>query len=157
MSAVGETSDVETRVEFLAVRVGDDRYAVEVGNVRRLASFDPAGTTRVPNTPAAVAGVTTVDGDVTVVVDGRETVGDTVTGISRSGDSRLVVFARDGRPVGLAVDEFLGIEVHATDRIVPPGETTDGVDGRWCNAFIDGERGLTPVIDPDRIVATVAT
>lgn len=150
MSAVGETPDVETRVEFLTVRVGDDRYAVEVGNVGRLASFDPVSATRVPNAPATVAGVTAVDGDVTVVVDLQESAGEAF-----AGDTRLVVFEREGRPVGLAVDELVGIDAYPTEGIVPGTETTDGVDDRWVKATIDGDHGRTPVVDPDGVVAAV--
>jgi purine-binding chemotaxis protein CheW len=148
VSAGGEA----THVQFLLVAVGEQRYAVESGHVERVAPFDPDAVTAVPNTPASVAGVASVDGEVTVLVDLRERVGAPVTG-----DGRLVVVEREGRAVALIVDSVVGLDTYATDAVTPASAVAAEVfdaDRRWYAAVVrDGDRRAY-VLDTAALVET---
>lgn len=151
--------DPSGHVEFLLVRLGDGTYAFETGYVAHLAAA-PA-VTRVPRTPPAIRGVTSVGGDVVAVIDSRALFGIEVDAESTP---RLVVLTASAGPSGLLVDGIDHIEAYPVDRIVPPSvpdDWTPAVGRDRLKAVIDRAPGETDgerigVLDPDRVVRAAA-
>jgi len=87
--------------------------AVEAGAVREiLAADDP---TRIPGAPRAVRGLVNLRGTLVPVVDTADAVG---LGAANGSAGTLVVVERNGKLVGLAVDEVL-------DLLTVPGTAMD--------------------------------
>jgi chemotaxis signal transduction protein len=158
---------VPDRVEFVVFRVGDGRYAVELGHVGQVVRRP--NVTRVPRTPAVVMGATSVGGDVTAVLDGHRLLGaggdGAAAGEGDDGDAgpgsipSLVLFDRDRteQGVGIYAADVAGIEVVDVVDVRPVGE------GDWSpatpdlfRAVLTLEDGPVGVLDPDRVAAAAA-
>lgn len=172
-TATAEDPAVERGVvEVLVVRIDDDRYALELGRLRRIADRPP--TTRVPGTPTSVDGVARIKGRVTVIVDPRPTLEPDAGGIPPD-DARVVILrdGEDGEAVGALVDRIEGFRRYRTERIQPGEEAgNDGngdtrteadADKAACTAHPDWRRAVIepsdapddplPVVDTAAIVA----
>jgi len=98
---------------------------VEAGAVREIIAAQDA--TRIPGAPSAVLGLVNVRGTLVPVVDTSAAIGLPVS----QGTASLVLIERNGRPVGLAVDEVLDLVTVPSsalgDRTVLPGVRPDMV------------------------------
>ncbi len=114
-------------VEFLFCRIGNERCALELGLVDRVAPLSEPDVTRVPRTPAIVRGVTSVEGSVSVVLDLRPEAD--IGGEETSIEGRLVCLdlLEDGEGIGLFVEDTEGLESTHVDSIRQPGETDQGL------------------------------
>ncbi len=129
--AVAETGD-EQRVEVLAVRLGQEQYAIEL---RVLHSVEPArGLTRVPCTSPTVAGVQNVRGEVITVLDLARVLG--LAGASSSAREYVLVADAAGARVGLLVDAVLGVQSFELDRLAPPLSEREFVRGILTTAIL---------------------
>jgi len=150
-------------VDFLAFDLAGDTYAIEVGRVRGTVDVPPV--TRVPGASALVEGVVSVDGDVTVVTDGRAVVGADERG---EADPRPMLLLLDtgagehAESVGLVVDRVRGIRPHHVDDVVPTGEASggasDGDPAPFRAALVAGVGSETEpvhVVDVPRLVEAV--
>jgi chemotaxis signal transduction protein len=138
-------------VEFVRVDLCGETYVFELGRVNQLVRSP--SLTRVPRTPPTIAGVTEIQGHVTVAIDGRTLLG---ADDREGGDSSriLVVFAPTAhdQSAGLLIDDVGGIETHPVDVIEPANTATKGPDDRergWLKAVIDGD---TWVFDPEGLI-----
>ncbi|MGH6958590.1 MAG: chemotaxis protein CheW, partial [Caulobacteraceae bacterium] len=130
---------------LLAFRIGDRRFAVDASRVAEVARRPPV--TRVPHAPPSLAGVAALRGRVLPVV----TLGALLDVRSEEG-GRLIVLG-GGEPIGLAVDEVIGLETGAGGGLV---ETVDGaarvlaLEEMLARAFADGfrRRALRRTPDP---------
>jgi purine-binding chemotaxis protein CheW len=104
----GATSDV------LLCRVRDERYAVDL---RSLRSVHRSGQlTAVPCTVPQIAGILNVRGELITVVDLRVALN--LDSQAASGASSQVLLSEfRGAPIGLLVDEVLGVDRLALDRL----------------------------------------
>lgn len=178
----GNTPKID-HVEFLFCWIGNDRYALELGLVDRVAPLSEPDVTRVPRTPAIVRGVTSVEGSVSAVLDLRPEAG--IGGEETSIDGQLVCLdlLQDGESVGLFVEDTEGLESTHVDSIRQPGETDQslvsapsigsgnatgdqdvgaepGDSDTWLwKAVLDSESedqgSPVPVIDAERLVGAV--
>ncbi len=140
----------QERVECLAFETPVGRFAVEAGRVRELVTLEDV--TPVPDAPASVAGITTVRGNVVVVLSG--------TSLFDVDERLLVVLDRDDdrRLVGLAVADVAGVQAVETDAIATPGAFDGATPEREVPTkavvlpFGDAETGQpTFVLDTDEL------
>lgn len=142
-------------VEFVHFRLGGDAYELELGRVERIVR-NPA-VTEVPQSGAAIAGVTNLGGEIAVVIDGRALF--ELPDRSEDADAVLLLLDRENsQPTGLLVDGVPGIDPHHVDQIVSPPEV-DGweppVDDHWFRAVVEEtDRTGRPVgvVDFDALV-----
>ena len=131
----------EAKLEVLVCRVQDERYAVDL---RELRSVQRAtGLTRVPSAPPQVAGVLNVRGDLVAVLDLAATLGLASTALTPA-TLTLLVEVKQG-VVGLLVDDVLEIRLllpERLDRSITAGASIRGIaDGSLV--LLDLERLLS--------------
>ncbi|MFC4548825.1 MULTISPECIES: chemotaxis protein CheW [Halorussus] len=142
-------------VEFVRFALGEERYGLELGRVKRILP-DPT-VTPVPQSGPAIAGVTSLGSEIPVVVDGRPLLG--LPARSPDDESVLLVLdRRTGQPTGLLVDEVAGIDPYHVDDVRPPADAESwepSVDRRWFRAVVDDPTGgdALGVFDADALVA----
>jgi len=95
--------------QVLTFGVGDRRLAIDAGEVAEVMAAPRL--TRVPQAPAALAGLANVRGKVAPIVSVAALLGDTQEG---SGGGRVIILDRDD-PVGLAVDDVSTIRAFEAD------------------------------------------
>jgi purine-binding chemotaxis protein CheW len=107
---------------LLVFRVGTERFAVRLGAVDEV--IDAPALQPLPDAGDTVLGLATLRGELVPIFDPRPLlhVGADVRGA-------VLLFVRDGRRVGLAIDDvFDAIVVEATDlRSAPGAEAADGI------------------------------
>ena len=102
---------------LLAFRISDRRFALDASRVAEIAARPPV--TRVPHAPPSLAGVASFRGRVLPVIRLGDLLG-IEAGANPSG--RMIILG-GGEPIGLAVDEVIGLETGGTRGLV---ETADG-------------------------------
>lgn len=94
--------------------LGDDRFAVDVGQVREVLRTPPL--TRLPGAPEYVRGVANLRGEVVPVVDLRVKLGEPE---GDHEDTRVVVCELEGEVIGIEVDEVQEVATLDTEQIHP--------------------------------------
>ena len=105
---------------LLAFRIADRRFALDAARVAEVVR--PPPVTRVPHAPPSLAGVAALRGRVLPVISMAELLGVEGRGVL----GRLIVLG-GSEPIGLAVDEVLGLEAGDGGGLV---ETQDGAVAR---------------------------
>ena len=126
-SVESATVEPENFVDFLAFGLADRRYAIEIGRVRHVQRHPTV--TRVPRSSSVIAGVTTIDGELTVAVDLAVILGYEESAVTGS-DRALVILEQDVTPdtVGLLVQTVGGIDRRAIEGVSPVEGVTPGDD-----------------------------
>ncbi len=101
--------------ELVVVRLGGSRFALDMDAVAEVGR--PPGLTRVPGTPAWVAGLANWRGRVLAVIDLRLALSAPTSALDRHG--RLVVLRRDGVTVGLLAESVEGTTTLAVESLEP--------------------------------------
>jgi purine-binding chemotaxis protein CheW len=128
-------------IDGVHVRVGQDRYALDVAQVREVE--ERGDITPVPGAPAAVLGVRSLRGTVLPVIELSVALG--LHGVEPGG---YVVIVQDGDLVaGLVVHEIVGVEPLPEDL---EAVDEDGLVGR---ALVDDE--LVGVLDARQVLLTI--
>ena len=91
--------------------LGDDRFAVDVGQVREV--LRPPPLTRLPGAPEYVRGVANLRGEVVPVVDLRVKLGEPE---GDHEDTRVVVCELEGEVIGIEVDALDPEQIHPAPR-----------------------------------------
>jgi purine-binding chemotaxis protein CheW len=122
-----------------------ERYAIELRWIRevvRITAYTP-----VPGTPAHIVGLTSIRGDIVVVVDLRTLFGLTTPGLGEH--SRLVLIGDRSADLGILVDRALGTSSLAVSEVLAASPGVVGsagpcIRGVSCTATIvlDGEAVL---------------
>lgn len=94
--------------------LGDDRFAVDVGQVREVLRTPPL--TRLPGAPEYVRGVANLRGEVVPVVDLRVKLGEPE---GDHEDTRVVVCELEGEVIGIEVDEVQEVATLDPEQIHP--------------------------------------
>ena len=115
--AARRAGEMGARVEYLALGLGSESYAVQIAHVAEI--LRPPPITEVPRASPNVLGVVSVRGRLVTVVDLRRRLGLDEAPIDRR--SRvLLADAGTGEQIGLLVDEVRQVWRLAADEIEPP-------------------------------------
>lgn len=138
------SSDAVARL--LVFRVGNERFAVELTAVAEV--IEAPALQPVPDAPPALLGVTMLRGELVAIHDLRP--------LLRAGPGTVggaLLFARDGRTIGLAIDDVddaLLVEQHE----LRPAPSVDGSDALLLGLVRRGS-DLIAVLDADALLAAV--
>lgn len=133
-------------------QVGAADYVVAAGDVVQMESF--TGATRVPGSPAHVAGLVQLRGRVLPVVDLRPRFG--LAAQEPGVEARIVVVARQGRQVALLVERGREvIDLRPEEFQEPPELVSEQAAGFVRSIARRGDRVLM-LLDLDRVIGTDA-
>jgi purine-binding chemotaxis protein CheW len=112
---------------LLVFRVGAERFGVELQAVDEV--IDAPVVQSIPDAPATVLGVATIRGELITVYDPRPLL--RVQGrLDEAGDGAALLFARDDRRVGLAIDDvYDAIRIEDGELLKAPGGGAAASDG----------------------------
>jgi purine-binding chemotaxis protein CheW len=112
---------------LLVFRVGAERFGVELQAVDEV--IDAPVVQSIPDAPATVLGVATIRGELITVYDPRPLL--RVRGrLEEEGDGAALLFTRDDRRVGLAIDDvYDAIRIEDGDLLKAPGGGAAASDG----------------------------
>lgn len=136
---------------YVVVRLGGERFALPmdaVAEVGRMPSL-----TRVPATPAWVAGVANWRGRILGVVDVRVLLGIADRGAARDHTERMVVLTRPPVTVGLIAERVEGVLDIDSDHLEPPLLTLPADAGALLAGQVTDEHGPVGVIDATAVFA----
>lgn len=142
LARLPQATERDAQTEVLVFRLGDEHYAIALRLLRLIQRA--TGLTPVPCTPAYIAGMLNVRGDVLTVIDLQAALG--VPGPTTPPEHGQVLLAEVGRVrVGLRVDEVLGIRGFALEHLDPPLGSKDYAQGIAEASIV--------VLDLERILA----
>ena len=131
---------------LLVFRVGSERFAVELTAVAEV--IEAPAVQPVPDAPPTLLGITMLRGELVPIHDLRPLLH---AGAGSMGGALL--FARDGRVMGLAIDDVydaLMVEEHE----LRPAPGTDGADALLVG-LVRRESDLIAVLDVEALLAAV--
>lgn len=129
-------------------KVAGTDYVLAAADVLQMESF--AGATRVPGTPAHVAGLVQIRGRVVPVVDLRVRFG--LPAVEPVLDSRVVVVKQGERVVGLLVDAAREVVAIPDEAFRPPPEIIAEQASGFVKAVAQIGGRLVLLIDCDRVI-----
>lgn len=129
-------------------KVAGAELVLAAADVLQMESF--TGATRVPGTPAYVAGLVQIRGRVIPVVDLRARFG--LPPVEPSLDTRVVVVQQGERVVGLLVDSAREILSIAPDLFRPPPDVVATQAAGFVKAVAQVGGRLVMLIDCDRVI-----
>jgi purine-binding chemotaxis protein CheW len=132
------------RVEYLAFRLGQDTYAVPIGEVREILKLPPV--TEVPRAPSEIIGVVSVRGLLVTVVDLRQRLRIAAGDLTRKGRI-LLVNGAENEILGLYVDEVLQVYRLAEAEIEAAGSALGGKLADYVVGIGRPEEALLILID----------
>ncbi|HVE97995.1 MAG TPA: chemotaxis protein CheW [Mycobacteriales bacterium] len=135
----------------VVVRLGGERFALPMDAVAEVGRMP--GLTRVPATPAWVAGVANWRGRILGVVDIRFLLGITAAAGGREGAERMVVLTRPPVSVGLIAERVEGVLDVDIDTVEPPLLTLPPEAGALLLGQVSDPNGPVGVIDASAVFA----
>jgi purine-binding chemotaxis protein CheW len=135
-------------VLYVLFKVAGAEYAIAAADVLQMESFTSA--TRVPGTPAYVAGLVHIRGRVVPVVALRARFG--MPDAAPSLDSRVVVVQQGERVVGLLVDSAREVLTLASEAFRPPPEIVAEQAAGFVKAVAHAGGRLIMLIDFERVI-----
>jgi len=142
------------RQAFVVFRLGDERYAASVSEVREVLPMAPA--TRVPRASAALVGVMNIRGQIMPILDLR-TAFDVRSGIPRDETTVLIMTPAAGPPVGALVDsveDVIRLDAEAIE--APPFGAFDGGREAFVVGVVQRADGLILVTDFTNLLTSSA-
>jgi purine-binding chemotaxis protein CheW len=131
----------ENRVMLSVFRIGESRFAIDVGNVCKVVRWQTV--TPLPKSPRLIEGVIDLRGAVVPVVDLSRALGGDV--VSESAAARIAIVEVDGLVMGLRVDaavEVLSVDASALED--PPALATQA--GYDATRAVVRRPGAAPVL-----------
>jgi purine-binding chemotaxis protein CheW len=139
------------RREFIAFRLGAEAYAFEIDRVREI--LRAPVLTEVPRSPAEVAGVILVRGEVVTVHDPRRRLG--LPGAPGDG-ARVIVCDADGERVGLLVDGVSQVLRLAPQDIEAPTQGLASIDPEYIAGVGRDQGHIYILLDLEALIASGA-
>lgn len=147
-------NDIRQEVEMgevLKFVVGSKKYAISVSKVKEIL---PLGQlTPVPNSAAAVLGMTLIRGEVVVVVDMQRVLDGRSKTVEELEGIKILLCDMGGKRVAFCVDSVIGIhhlseeQVHSPDKLIKTGGII---------ANIEYEGAIYMLLDFDKILEEIA-
>lgn len=136
--------------EFVAFRVGEEEYCIEINLVREIRRWSPA--TRLPHAPSYLKGVVNLRGAVVPVVDFSARLGGPVTETTER--HTIVIVETEGKTLGLLVDAVSDILAADDDTLQPtPHVAPPEVHEIIAGLFVVDDRILRKVVGKNLIDA----
>lgn len=134
--------------QFLVFRVGSERFAVELAAVDEV--IEAPSLQPVPDAPPTLLGIAMLRGEFVPIHDPRP-----LLGAGRGTIGGALLFARDGRTIGLAIDD-VDDAVLVEEQELRPVPGLDGADALLLGLVRRGT-DLIAVLDADALLAAVRT
>ena len=141
---------VERRTEVLAFSVGDEWYAVRIGDVKEILS--DYHITWLPSLPEHILGVVNIRGEVTSVTDFRR-----ILGMSDAGESEapMIVVGDEACKTALVVDEIGDIVEIPEGGIEPPLSVIDRRHVEYVEGSVSAGDRLIALVDLEKILEPI--
>ena len=136
--------------KYLTFALADENYAIEIMRVREIIGLPEI--TAVPRMPACVVGVFNLRGKVVPAVDLGALLGKSA---SSWAESRCVIVADVGMPVGVIVDHVQDVLDFDGGQIEPPPAIGTGVDAGFIRGLGAVGDGVRILLDIERVLAGV--
>jgi len=132
---------------LLVFRIGAERFGVELSAVDEV--IDAPAIQSIPDAPGTVLGVATIRGELITMYDPRP-----LLRVQGPLDGAALLFARDDRRVGLAIDDvYDAIRIEETDLLKAPSGGADASDGILVGLVRRAEGGeLIGILDADALL-----
>jgi purine-binding chemotaxis protein CheW len=138
---------VEKPSQFLAFRVGEQEYAIDILDVHEIRGHTPI--TALPQTPPFVRGAMNLRGTIVPVYDVRDRFGMGASEYHRF--SVIIIVMTQGRQVGLMVDAVSDVIELRSEQIKPPPDL--GVADGFVQSLGRIDDRLLIILDLPRVVA----
>lgn len=150
MPEVREVRGAEAAQPYVACRLGDEEYAVEVSHVQEIVR--PTAITAVPRAPHYVEGVLNLRGRVVPVVDLARRFG--MPARERTKATRIVITQMDARTVGMLVDAVSEVVRLGPDQISPaPDLARSGLNAEFFTGVGQANGRLLILLDLPRVLS----
>ena len=146
MNTLSRTDLQVARDEFLAFRLGDEEYAIDISNVQEIKGY--SAITTIPNAPAYVRGVMNLRGTMIPVVDLRARFGMPVKDYTKF--TVIIIVTIADRIYGLVVDAVSDVLNLAGADLEPPPELGDALDTSFMTGIARNGDRLITVLQVDR-------
>jgi len=149
MSALSRNDSQVARDEFLAFRLGDEEYAIDILKVQEIRAHE--AVTRIANAPAYLKGVINLRGTIVPIVDLRVKLG-----MERLADASAVaiILNLDGRVMGMVVDAVSDVVALAQDEVKPAPEFGALVDARFISGIATMGERMMILVDITRLMTS---
>ena len=149
MSALSRNDAQVARDEFLAFRLGDEEYAIDILKVQEIRAHE--AVTRIANAPAYLKGVINLRGTIVPIVDLRVKLG-----MERLADGSAVaiILNLDGRVMGMVVDAVSDVVALAEDEVKPAPEFGAVVDARFISGIATMGERMMILVDITRLMTS---
>jgi len=149
MSALSRNDSQVARDEFLAFRLGEEEYAIDILKVQEIRAHE--AVTRIANAPAYLKGVINLRGTIVPIVDLRVKLG-----MERLADGSAVaiILNLDGRVMGMVVDAVSDVVALAADEVKPAPEFGAVVDARFISGIATMGERMMILVDITRLMTS---
>jgi len=149
MSALSRNDSQVARDEFLAFRLGDEEYAIDILKVQEIRAHE--AVTRIANAPAYLKGVINLRGTIVPIVDLRVKLG-----MERLADASAVaiILNLDGRVMGMVVDAVSDVVALAEDEVKAAPEFGAVVDARFISGIATMGERMMILVDITRLMTS---
>jgi purine-binding chemotaxis protein CheW len=134
--------DGEQPLEFLAFKIGQEEYGIDIQTVQELRGYD--AVTRIANAPAYIKGVTNLRGVIVPIIDLRIKFGQAEPSYDQL--TVMIVVNHSGRSFGMVVDAVSDVIGVTRAECKPPPDMSYVLDAHFLVAIATlGERLLSLV------------
>jgi len=148
-----ETEETSGRLSLLLFRIGEEWYAVPVGDVREI--FQEYTLTRIPCVPDFILGVVNVRGEILSVTDSARIMGIGSIEMRENGLPPAIVVSDNNVTTALVVDEIGDIADVPSDALEPAISIIDRAQAEFIagSVYIDGS--LVGLISSERVLEPI--
>ncbi len=152
LNQAATTGGVPTTIrEFLAFKLGQEEYGIDIQQVQELRSYDTV--TRIANAPEHIKGVVNLRGVIVPIIDMRIKFG--MEEVRYDSFTVVIVLTIGTQVVGMVVDGVSDVITLAPEQLRPVPEFSGALDARSVLAIGSvGERMLI-LLDIERVMAGV--